>query len=103
MSDIFLKILGADVIRLPINLTVEAVEHVEKNANANNASHLNQFENDANLKVHLKYTAKEIDQQLMSIGLRPTCIIGGLGTSGHMSAISLYFKSRYPDIEITRV
>lgn len=58
---------------------------------------MSQFKNDANFKVHLKYTAKELDQQLMSMNLKPTCIIGGLGTSGHMSAISLYFKSKYGD------
>ena len=34
---------------------------------------------------------------MKSVGLKPTVIIGGLGTSGHMSAISLYFKSKYGD------
>ncbi len=47
--------------------------------------------------MHLKYAAREIDEQLMSIGLRPTHIIGGIGTSGHMSAIAFYFKSKYGD------
>lgn len=95
VSDTYLKILGADIVRLPINLTVEAINQVEAEANANKATHLNQFENDANLKVHLKYTAKELDDQLHTLGLRPTCVIGGIGTSGHMSAISLYFKAKY--------
>ncbi|MEM3727726.1 MAG: pyridoxal-phosphate dependent enzyme [Candidatus Bathyarchaeia archaeon] len=94
-SDIYLKVLGAEVVRLPVGLTVEAISHVEKEAKADNAVHLNQFENDANFKVHLKYTAREIDDQLNSLGLKPTCIIGGLGTSGHMSAISHYFKTKY--------
>jgi cysteine synthase/O-phosphoserine sulfhydrylase/cystathionine beta-synthase len=96
-SDIYLEILGADVVRLPVGLTVEAISQVDAEAKAQGAAHLNQFENDANLKAHLKHTAKEIDQQLASIGLKPTCIIGGLGTSGHMSAISLYFKAKYGD------
>jgi cysteine synthase/O-phosphoserine sulfhydrylase/cystathionine beta-synthase len=68
---------------------------VDFQAKADNATHLNQFENDANFKVHLKYTARELDQQLQSVGLKPSCIIGGLGTSGHMSAISFYFKNKY--------
>ncbi|MEM3580741.1 MAG: pyridoxal-phosphate dependent enzyme [Candidatus Bathyarchaeia archaeon] len=96
-SDTYLKILGAEVVRLPVGLTVEAISLVEKEAKADRAAHLNQFENDANFKVHLKYTAREIDEQLNSRGLKPTCIIGGLGTSGHMSAISYYFKTKYGD------
>ncbi len=94
-SDVFLKVLGADVVRVPVGLTVEAIEDVDAKSKTEGATHLNQFENDANLKVHLKYTAKEIDEQLRSVGLKPDYIIGGLGTSGHMSAISIYFKSRY--------
>ncbi|MBS7611594.1 PLP-dependent cysteine synthase family protein [Candidatus Bathyarchaeota archaeon] len=94
-SDVFLKVLGADVVRVPVGLTVEAIEEVDAKSKSEGATHLNQFENDANFKVHLKYTAKEIDEQLESRGLKPDCIVGGLGTSGHMSAISIYFKSKY--------
>ncbi|MCS7096173.1 MAG: pyridoxal-phosphate dependent enzyme [Candidatus Bathyarchaeota archaeon] len=97
VSDIYLKVLGADVVRLPVGLTVEAIGQVDSKAKEDKTTHLNQFENDANLKVHLKYTAKELDDQLLSVGLKPTAIIGGLGTSGHMSAISLYFKNKYGD------
>ncbi|MFN3268456.1 MAG: pyridoxal-phosphate dependent enzyme, partial [Zestosphaera sp.] len=97
VSDTYLKVLGADVIRLPVGLTVEAISQVDSQAKEDKATHLNQFENDANFKVHLKYTARELDEQLSSAGLKPTAIIGGLGTSGHMSAISLYFKNKYGD------
>jgi len=97
VSDVYLEVLGAEVVRLPVGLTVEAIGQVDFQAKADNATHLNQFENDANFKVHLKYTARELDQQLQSVGLKPSCIIGGLGTSGHMSAISFYFKNRYGD------
>jgi cysteine synthase/O-phosphoserine sulfhydrylase/cystathionine beta-synthase len=96
-SDVFLRALGAEVIRVPVSLTVEAISEVEASAKRDGATHLNQFENDANFKVHLKYTARELDQQLESIGIKPDYIIGGLGTSGHMSAISFYFKSKYGD------
>ena len=96
-SDIYLEVLGAEVVRLPVGLTVEALTQVDAEAKAYGALHLNQFENDANFKAHLKHTAKEIDQQLASLGLKPTCIIGGLGTSGHMSAIAIYFKTKYGD------
>jgi cysteine synthase/O-phosphoserine sulfhydrylase/cystathionine beta-synthase len=95
VSDIFLEVLGAEVVRMPVSLTVEAIGDVDFKAKVEGATHLNQFENDANFKVHLKYTARELDEQLMSVGLKPDCIIGGLGTSGHMSAISIYFKNKY--------
>lgn len=95
VSDIYLKVLGAEVVRLPVGLTVEAIGQVDNEAKKDKAAHLNQFENDANFKVHLKHTAREIDEQLASLGLKPSCLIGGLGTSGHMSAISFYFKTKY--------
>lgn len=97
VSDIYLKVLGAEVVRLPVGLTVEAIGQVDSEAKVHGAAHLNQFENDANLKAHLKHTAREIDQQLISLGLKPSCIIGGVGTSGHMSAISIYFRAKYGD------
>lgn len=97
VSDIYLEVLGAEVVRLPVGLTVESISQVDAEAKADRATHLNQFENDANFKVHLKHTAREIDEQLKSLNLEPTCIIGGLGTSGHMSAISIYFKTKYRD------
>jgi len=104
VSDTYLKVLGAEVVRLPVGLTVEAIDQVESEAKVSKATHLNQFENDANFKVHLKHTAKELDEQLKSLGLKPSCIVGGLGTSGHMSAMSFYFKNRYKnDIRIVGV
>jgi len=104
VSDTYLRVLGAEVVRLPVGLTVEAIGQVDSEARANKSTHLNQFENDANFKVHLKHTARELDEQLRSLGLKPSCIIGGLGTSGHMSAVSFYFKNKYKnDIEIVGV
>lgn len=95
VTDVYLKVLGAEVVRVPVSLTVEAIKDVDETARKEGATHLNQFENDANFKVHLRYTAKELDFQLRSSNIKPTAIIGGLGTSGHMSAISFYFKNRY--------
>lgn len=104
VSDVYLKVLGAEVVRLPVGLTVEAIGQVDSEAKIDKATHLNQFESDANFKVHLKNTAREIDEQLRSLGLKPSCIIGGLGTSGHMSAVSFYFRSKYKeDVRIVGV
>jgi len=94
-SDILLTVMGAEVYRKPKALTVEFIEEVDEEARKAGGAHLNQFENDANFRVHLQYTAKELDLQARSVPLDLKGIVGGLGTSGHMSAIALYFKSRY--------
>ncbi len=95
VSDTLLKVMGAEVVRKPKTLTVEFVDEVEEDAKRDQAVHLNQFENDYNFEVHLKYTAKEIEIQSRNAGFTPTAIIGGIGTSGHMSAIAFYFKNRF--------
>ncbi len=99
-SDILLKALGAEVIRTDKPLTVDSIEDVKKAASAEGAFHINQFENDANFMVHLRYTAKELDLQLRTANIDAKAIVGGLGTSGHLSAISFYFKNRYGNIKV---
>lgn len=96
-SDVILRVMGAEVHRIPKSLTVEFIDDVDRQARAEGGVHLNQFENNANFKVHLRYTAKEIDLQARDASLNLRGFVGGIGTSGHLSAISLYFKSRYGD------
>lgn len=92
--------MGAEVVRKNTPITVAMIDSVILDAARDNAIVLNQFENDLNFIVHLKYTAKEIDYQLRNKGIRPNTIIGGLGTSGHISALSFYFKNRYGDVKV---
>ncbi len=99
-GEFLLKIFGADVIRSSKSLTVELIDDVEDIARKDGALHLNQFYNDDNFKVHLRYTAKELELQLKEVGLVPKTIFGGLGTSGHMSAITFYFKNRFKDVKV---
>lgn len=94
-SDTILRVMGAEVHRVPKTLTVEFVGEVDELARREGGYHLNQFENNANFKVHLRYTAKELDLQVREASLSLRGIVGGIGTSGHLSALSLYFKSRY--------
>jgi cysteine synthase/O-phosphoserine sulfhydrylase/cystathionine beta-synthase len=96
-SDIILRIMGAEVQRVQKSLTVEFVGDVDELAKRERGIHLNQFENNSNLKVHLRYTAKELDLQVREASLKLRGIIGGVGTSGHLSALSLYFKNKYGD------
>jgi cysteine synthase/O-phosphoserine sulfhydrylase/cystathionine beta-synthase len=98
--DYLFMAMGADVVRKESPLTVSMIDSVLLEATRDGAVVLNQFENDLNFIVHLQYTAKEIDYQLRNAGIIPRAIIGGLGTSGHMSAISLYFKNRYSNVEV---
>ena len=99
-GELYLKIFGAETTRSPKPLTVELINEVEEIARRENAVHLNQFYNDANLEVHLRYTAKELELQIREAGIKPKTIFGGLGTSGHMSAISVYFKNRFKGVKI---
>jgi cysteine synthase/O-phosphoserine sulfhydrylase/cystathionine beta-synthase len=99
-GEILLKIFGAEVVRSPKALTVELINDVEEMARKEGAAHLNQFYNDANFEVHLRYTAKELELQIREAGIKPKAIFGGLGTSGHMSAISFYFKNRFKEVKI---
>jgi cysteine synthase/O-phosphoserine sulfhydrylase/cystathionine beta-synthase len=99
-GELLLKIFGVEVIRSQKPLTIELINDVEEIAKKEGAVHLNQFYNDANFEVHLRYTAKELELQLREAGLEPKAIFGGLGTSGHMSAISIYFKNRFKGVKI---
>jgi len=98
--DYLFTALGAEVVRKDNPITVTMISSVLLDAARDGAVVLNQFENDLNFIVHLKYTAKEIDYQLRSIGITPKAIISGLGTSGHASAISFYFKNRYRNVRV---
>ncbi|MEM2039686.1 MAG: pyridoxal-phosphate dependent enzyme [Zestosphaera sp.] len=95
--DYILRLMGAEVVRGKATITTEMIEDVKRDALRDGALNLNQFENDYNFEVHLRYTAKEIDLQARSGGLRLAAVVGGLGTSGHLSAISHYVKNRYGD------
>jgi len=88
-----LNYLGAEWQVLDVSMTVEALEHLEKDIREG-AVHPNQFGNDLNFVAHLR-TAAEIDWQLAALGKRPDYIIAGIGTSGHASALGFYFGVRY--------
>ncbi len=94
------KAMGAEVVRKSAQITVEMIDSVLEEAARNGAAVLNQFENDLNFVAHLRQTAKEVDYQLKSVGAKPAAVVCGLGTSGHASAISVYFKSKYGNVRV---
>ena len=95
-TQILLKVLGAEVVMTDFEtIDPNMVEHVIEEARKARAANLNQFENEDNFEAHYRFTAREIDEQLKSIGKRPDVIIAGIGTSGHIGGIAKYFKERY--------
>ncbi|MGC9116617.1 MAG: PLP-dependent cysteine synthase family protein [Conexivisphaera sp.] len=95
--DPYFDVMGAALVRGSEHLTVQMLGKVLADAARDGATVLNQFENDANFKVHLKHTARELREQLEAAGRRPDYVVGALGTSGHMSAISFHFKAALGD------
>jgi len=96
-TKVILKLLGTEVVETNYgSIDWGLINYVKEVARREGAVNLNQFENEANPEVHLRYTAKELDTQLILAGESPPkAIVCGVGTSGHVSAISKYFKSRY--------
>ncbi|MEM4436738.1 MAG: pyridoxal-phosphate dependent enzyme [Thermosphaera sp.] len=98
--DYLFAAMGAEVSRRSVPLTTQLVREVIEDAEREGAVVLNQFENDLNLIAHLRGTAKELDYQVKIKGLKPRLIVAGMGTSGHISALSLYFKNMYGGVRV---
>ena len=95
-TQVLLKVLGAEVVMTDFETIDPAmVRFVQEEARRAGAVNLNQFENDDNFDAHYRFTAREIEEQLKSIGKTPDVIIAGIGTSGHIAGIASYFKERY--------
>lgn len=99
LTETLLRVLGVEVIKTDYEtISPEMVKMVEEVARKEKALNLNQFTNDNNFEAHYKYTAKELDEQLKAVErCPPKAIIAGIGTSGHIAAISKYFKEKYGD------
>ncbi|MEM0378580.1 MAG: pyridoxal-phosphate dependent enzyme [Thermosphaera sp.] len=98
--DYLFAAMGAEVSRRSVPLTTQLIREVIEDAGREGAVVLNQFENDLNLIAHLRGTAKELDYQVKIKGLKPRLIVSGMGTSGHISALSLYFKNMYGGVKV---
>ena len=60
-----------------------------------------QFDNDANIAVHVRTTAEEI---LADFGDAPfDALVTGVGTGGHITACAQVLKARWPDLKVFAV
>ncbi|MEM4528674.1 MAG: pyridoxal-phosphate dependent enzyme [Desulfurococcaceae archaeon] len=98
--DYIFAAMGSETIRKNVPITTAMIDEVLRDAERDNAFVPNQFENDYNFIAHLRYTAKEVDYQLSSKGVKPSAIISGVGTSGHLSAVAFYFKNKYRNVKV---
>ncbi|RLF06277.1 MAG: cysteine synthase [Thermoprotei archaeon] len=91
-----LKILGARVVETEYEtISREFWRWVASLAEEDGALNLNQFENDANPEVHYRTLAVELIEQLEAVGRKPDFAIAGIGTSGHIYAVSKRMRERY--------
>ncbi len=59
-----------------------------------------QFENPANIDVHVRTTAEEI---LADFPLGVDCLITGVGTGGHLSGVAQVLKAKFPKTRVFAV
>ena len=93
-KSVLLKSLGAEVTLIPPFSIVDKQMYVnvaQKEAEENGGFFANQFENEANFKVHYETTGPEIYAQCDG---RIDAIVMGAGTAGTIGGISKYLKER---------
>lgn len=104
VTEVILKILGAEVIRLER----EAIDEefwvwVREHAKSTGTTNLNQFENPDNPEAHYEITGLEIVEQFRSINKRPSILVAGLGTGGHITGIARRLREVYGDVKVIGV
>jgi len=93
-----LSIIGADIVMTDFNvIDWSMINYVKDMAKRDNVTNLNQFENDANFESHYEFTSKELIDQIRYLGKKPKAVIAGIGTSGHIAAISIRIKEEFKD------
>ena len=60
-----------------------------------------QFENPANIDVHVRTTAEEIFADFRDAP--PAAIVTGVGTGGHITGVAQVLKARWPDLKVFAV
>jgi cysteine synthase A len=97
-----MAVYGAEFILTPREKGMKgAIEKAKELADETTGSWIpGQFENPANPAIHFETTAREIEADFPD-GL--DFIITGVGTGGHISGVSKYLKSLWPDLKVFAV
>jgi cysteine synthase A len=96
-----LKAFGAEVVRTPGTLMIEAVERARKLVRENpGAVMLQQFENPANPAAHRATTGPEIWDDT---GGAVDAVVAGVGTGGTITGVGEVLKARKPSVRMVAV
>lgn len=96
-----LKAFGAEVVRTPGTLMLEAVERARKIVRETpGAVMLQQFENPANPAAHRETTAREIWEDT---GGAVDAVVAGVGTGGTITGVAEVLKERKPSVAMIAV
>jgi cysteine synthase len=96
-----LKAFGAEVVRTPGTLMLEAVERARKIVRETpGAVMLQQFENPANPAAHRETTAREIWEDT---GGAVDAVVAGVGTGGTITGVGEVLKERKPSVAMIAV
>ncbi|MCK6587811.1 MAG: cysteine synthase A [Polyangiaceae bacterium] len=96
-----LRGFGADVVRTPGSLMIEAVERARRIAGEMpGAVMLQQFENPANPAVHRATTAREIWEDTDG---QVDAVVAGVGTGGTITGVGEALKEKKPSVKMIAV
>ena len=95
------KAFGAEVVRTPGTLMLEAVERARQIvASTPGAVMLQQFENPANPAAHRATTAPEIWEDTEGA---VDCVVAGVGTGGTITGVAEVLKEKKPSVRMVAV
>lgn len=96
-----LRAFGADVVRTPGTLMVQAVERAKEIVSeTKGAVMLQQFENPANPAAHRATTGPEIWEDT---GGAVDCVVAGVGTGGTITGVGEALKAKKPSVRMVAV
>ncbi|MDO5860615.1 cysteine synthase A [Methanobrevibacter sp.] len=98
----FISVLGAEIVLTPgaDGMGGAIAKAKELNEKTEGSIILGQFDNPANVKIHVETTAQEI---LRDTEGKVDIVIGGVGTGGTITGIGKVLKEEVPDVKIVAV
>lgn len=100
-----LRAFGAEVVLSPGSEGMKgAVRQAEEIVAANPGYYMpQQFDNEANVQVHIRTTGPEIVEAIQSHDGKLDAFVAGIGTGGTISGAGKVLREHFPDIQIVAV